>query len=115
MVKGSEIEYSFVNIKDEDYKRATSDIHCDILGFVADGVFQPAEDITLKCKSWCVEITERYKDADGYWVILKRHPGDISAPMSEIRQQDYYRVVTYDVWSVEDVGAVAVITEADED
>lgn len=115
LLKGSEIEYSFVNINDEDYQRAISDIDCDIHGFVVGGVFHPAEDISISCKSWCVEVTERYKDANGFWVILKSHPGDISGAMSDIRGQDYYRVVTYDVWSVEDIGAVAVITETDED
>ena len=104
-----------MNITEDDYHRATSDINSDVHGFVVGGKFYPAEDISISCKSWCLEVTEKYKGANGFWVILKSHPGDISGAMSDIREQDIYHVITYDVWSVEYIGPVAVVTETDED
>ena len=114
VVKGSEILYTCIHIDDESYQRAIVDLHQDIYGFVVEGKFQPAEDLTLMCAvDWCLPIVEPYMH--NCWVILKKHPSEVYFPMSDIVEQDHYVVTDYDIWTSSDVGLVAVVIETDED
>ena len=114
IVKGSDITYTCIHIDDESYQRAIVDLHHDIHGFVVEGKFQPAEDLTVMCAvDWCLPIIESYKR--DCWVILKKHPSRVYFPMSDIVEQDHYVVQDYDIWTSSDAGLVAVVTETDED
>jgi len=114
IVKGSTVSYTCIHIDDESYQRAILDLDMDVYGFVVEGKFQPADDLTLMCSvSWCLPIVEPYKR--DCWIILKKHPGDVYSPMSDIVQQDIYVVQEYDIWTSTEVGLVAVVTETDED
>lgn len=111
LITGSEIVYSCICITSMEYEYAIQDIDTSVHGFVVDGVFKPAEDVTLNCKKdWCLPILEGYTQK--YWIVIKKHPGELYMPMSDITQQANYTACTYDIWQSE-VGLVAVVTEAD--
>ena len=114
LINGADIKYTCIAIDEETYNRAISDVlPTDVYGFVVDGVFQSSEDLSLKIKNdWSLPIIKSYRSK--YWVVIENHPGDVYRAMSEITQQDIYRVVSYDVWQG-DKGLVAVATEVDED
>lgn len=106
LITGSEIIYTCVAISEESYEKAIVDP--SVYGFVVDGIYRPAEDLSLKCKKdWCLPIVETYRQR--HWIIIKKHPGDLYMPMASI---SIYHAITYDVWQ-SDVGLVAVVTESD--
>ena len=111
LVSGSEIEYSCVAISEENYKNAVSNMQPYIYGFVVDGIYRPAEDLTLKCKNdWCLDILNSYSPA--IWVVINRHPGQLYTPMCDITGR-HYDVISYDIWQSK-AGKVAVVNETDE-
>ena len=113
LITGSEIAYSCVIIDMNRYQSAIIDIDPSIYGFVVNGIFKPAEDVTLNCKKdWCLPIVQSYNQE--YWAIINKHPGDLYSPMCYITGGGLYRVVTYDIWQ-SGKGLVAVVTETDED
>ena len=112
LVAGSEIVYSIVAISQESYEHAIQDVDPSIYGFVVNGIYRPADDLTLKCKKdWSLSIVENYRQCP-HWVVIKEHPGDLYAPMTSILQEITYHALTYDVWQSE-AGLVAVVTESD--
>ena len=112
IISGSEIAYSCIVIDADRYQNAIIDMDPSIHGFVVNSIFKPAEDVTLNCKKdWCLPIVQSYNQE--YWVVIKKHPGDLYFPMSYITGQGGYRAVTYDIWQSE-AGLVAVVTEAED-
>ena len=115
ILSGNAIEYSCVMLRKEEYDSwmVENNPESEVLGVVSNGIYHPAEDLTLNCKvHWCLPILQNYPCKR--WIILAKHPGHVYTPMAEITSQDIYTVLSYDVWYTES-GLAAVITEVDED
>ena len=114
ILESSSIKYTCVMLSAEDYESFIADVpdKC-VLGVVANGVYHPAEDLTLHCAThWSLPILDSYRDK--FWIILNKHPSNVYTPMSDITGQDLYVVREYDAWRT-DLGNIAVATHIDMD
>ena len=110
-INGTDIVYSCVVIDEKMYNHAKLEMDSSIHGFVVDGLFRPAEDISIICRNdWCLPIVESYKSK--YWIIIKEHPGYLSSIMSELLEGTFM-VMNYDIWQSSMDRLVAVVTDTD--